>query len=227
MRPDEWQREFCLANEDLVLMVCPRQSGKSTATAALACSTICHERNADVLLMAPSLPKAQELHLKIVRQFEALAPPTLAIKSQTSRSLTLSNGSRSICVPGTEKGPRGFTPMLAILDESAWIVDEAFHALSAAFGASKGRMICISTPNGQRGWFAQAWANDPDWKKIPIKARDVSRFSEDYLARQMRILGPELYAQEFDGQFLAADSGKNPLVFGTPATEALIDRIFS
>jgi hypothetical protein len=177
--------------------------------------------------MAPSLPKAQELHHKIVRQFEGLAPPTLAIKSQTSRSLTLSNGSRSICVPGTEKGPRGFTPTLALLDESAWIVDEAFHALSAAFGASKGRLICISTPNGQRGWFAQAWLSDPDWKKILIKASDISRFTPDYLARQMRIIGPELYAQEFDGEFLAADNSRNPLVFGTPATESLINRIFS
>lgn len=228
LSPDPWQVDMLGLVFPRVLLNCSRQVGKSTSTAALGVWNLVFNPGSDTLIIAPSLRQAEELFRKVVSHFEALQPP-IPVSSQTSRGLSLKNGSRCLCVPGTERASRGFSaPSLVLIDEASRVPDESYQALTPLFAANpKGRLVALSTPNGTGGWFAKAWFDDPDgWQRIEVPASRVPRISAEFLARERRLLGEPFYKQEYECSFDGQTSGKNPLVFGTPATEAMLDQVF-
>ena len=51
-----------------------------------------------------------------------------------------------------------------------------FLAGLALLAVSGGRLICMSTPYGKRGFFFEAWTNGgADWQRIEVPARKVPR----------------------------------------------------
>jgi hypothetical protein len=63
---------------------------------------------------------------------------------------------------------------------------------------SNGRLICLSTPYGKRGFFHDAWARGgDDWARIEVPADRISRISREFLAGERRALGESWYRQEF------------------------------
>ena len=55
LMPDRWQHEILMSTERQILLNCSRQSGKSTAVAALALHTALSRPGNLVLLLSPSL----------------------------------------------------------------------------------------------------------------------------------------------------------------------------
>src|SRR2546421_12853778 len=55
MSPDPWQASLLQSRAERILLLCSRQSGKSTAAAARALSTALRTPGALVLLLSPSL----------------------------------------------------------------------------------------------------------------------------------------------------------------------------
>src|SRR5207302_4542199 len=75
--------------------------------------------------------------------------------------LELKNMSRVVCVPCREETIRGFSDIdLLIIDEAARVPDNLYRAVRPMLAVSKGRLIALSTPYGQRGWFWNAWARE-------------------------------------------------------------------
>ena len=101
--PDRWQRDLLRSAASRLLLLCCRQSGKSTTTAVLALHTALYEPGALILLLSPSLRQSQELFRKVQDAYRALGSPT-PLQAESALRFEMDNGSRIIALPGT--GPR-------------------------------------------------------------------------------------------------------------------------
>jgi hypothetical protein len=86
------------------------------------------------------------------------------------------------------------------------VPDDLYRAARPMLAASGGRLICLSTPFGKRGFFYDCWVKGgADWHRIEIPASQVPRFSADFLAKERRALGESWYRQEYCCSFEALE----------------------
>jgi hypothetical protein len=115
------------------------------------------------------------------------------------------NGSRIIALPGSEQTVRGYAGVsLVILDEASRIPDELYTAVTPFLATrTDGSLIALSTPNGKRGFWYEAWvSNDPKWTRVEVPASMCPRISKEFLSEQLRELGAARYSEEFELSFL-------------------------
>jgi hypothetical protein len=87
------------------------------------------------------------------------------------------------------------------------VTDDMVQALRPMLAVSRGRLILMSTPAGRRGHFFDVWnGRSPDWEKIFIRANECPRISEGFLAQELLTLGPVLFSQEYEGEFVDSQS---------------------
>jgi hypothetical protein len=70
---------------------------------------------------------------------------------------------------------------------------------------SQGRLVALSTPFGQRGWFYDEWAGSGPWQRIQITWRDCPRISPAFIEEERRALGDAWVAQEYETLFTALE----------------------
>jgi hypothetical protein len=132
--------------------------------------------------------------------------PVEQLEEDNKLSATLANRSRIVSLPGDPKTVRGFSgPSLVIEDEAAYVSDEMVAAVRPMLAVSRGRLILMSTPAGRRGHFFDACMGGP-WERIFITAKDCPRISSEFLAQEQMTLGPLLFGQEYEGQFIDAQT---------------------
>jgi len=203
--PDPWQRVLLLSNDRQILLNCSRQSGKSTVVSALALHTALFTAGALVLLVSPSLRQSMEIFRKVIDAYKALGRP-LPARQQTQLRLELVNGSRVLCLPGREDTIRSFGGVnLLVLDEAARIPDDLYRSVRPMLAVSQGRLIALSTPFGQRGWFWQEWQSEGPWRKIRILWRDCPRITPQFIAEEARAMGLAWVQQEYECLFTALE----------------------
>lgn len=220
---DDWQIEALRDPSANKLLLCGRQTGKSTLAALMAahCSIMLPSRL--VLLLSPTLRQSTELFRKTITLVEAVnGKPDYVQKTATQ--LTLANQSKVVSLPGANPDAiRGFSkPALIIEDEAAFVGDRTFTATRPMLAASEHPThVLMSTPYGQRGHFHERWqASDPDWSKHSIKSEDCPRISKDFLEGERRVLSDRAYRQEYCCEFLEAATA----VFPSDLIERLIDQ---
>jgi hypothetical protein len=180
--PDPWQKDVLRCDEPFIAVLASRQIGKSTTVGCLAWDDL--TRGRQVLIAAPSERQSKELLRRIV-DFRNSDPCPPRIIRSTMTEIEAANGGRVLCVPATDQA-RGFTVDTLILDEAAFLPDEAVAALLPMRKAT-GRVLMISTPRGRDGFFYETWA--------ARKARRVFARSVD---------SPRLAAKvEFDQRFMS------------------------
>ncbi|MFO0929144.1 MAG: phage terminase large subunit [Gemmataceae bacterium] len=168
MHADPWQRELLLGGDRQVLLCCSRQAGKSTVVSALALHTALFTPRALVLLLSPSLRQSAEIFRKVLDADDALGRPLPAVH-RTQLRLELANGSRVLCLPGREETIRSFGGVsLLVLDEAARIPDVLYRSVRPMLAVSGGRLVALSTPFGQRGWFYREWVGNGPWRRVQI-----------------------------------------------------------
>src|SRR4051794_38009844 len=174
--PDPWQAAVLRAADDRLLLLCARQAGKSTVTAALGLHTALFQPGSLVLLLSPTQRQSGELFRKIVEFFHRLGGPVPA-EQVTATTLFLTNGSRVVSLPGSADTVRGFSaPRLVIIDEAALTDDDLFAAAAPMVAVSRSRLVCLSTPFGARGWFHEQWSDSQSpWRKIRATAEQCPR----------------------------------------------------
>jgi hypothetical protein len=209
--PDPWQATLLRSRATRTLVLTSRQTGKSTTGAALALKSALLRPPALVLILSPTLRQSKETFLKVIGLFNALGKP-VPVVSRTALTLELANGSRVLALPGDEEGVRGFSAaQLVILDEAARVRDSLYRAVRPMLAVSGGRLVLMSTPFGERGFFHEAWTGDGAWERVRITAGQCPRISREFLADERKALGERWYRQEYECSFEeAADS-----VFGT------------
>lgn len=202
---DPWQRDLLLSTDPCVLINCSRQAGKSTTVAALALHQLLTVPEALVLLVAPSERQSHELFRKVLAAYHAAGRPLRAVKHNQSE-LELAGGRRVVALPGREQTIRSFSGVrLLIIDEAARVPDDLYRSVRPMLAVSRGRLVCLSTPFGQRGWFHDEWTGGGPWKRIHIPWRDCPRITADFIAEETRALGPQWVAQEYEGLFTALE----------------------
>jgi hypothetical protein len=181
------------------MMLCTRQGGKSLTAAGLALRDALLRPGSLVLLLSPTLRQSGELFRdKVKRLYNALARPVATVQESTL-TMELANGSRVISLPGNDEGTiRGYSNVTTlIVDEAARVSDPLYSAARPMLAISQGRLVCLSTPFGRRGWFWEAWHSDELWTRIKITATDCPRISAEFLAEERKALGPRWWSQEF------------------------------
>jgi hypothetical protein len=203
MEPDPWQADLLRGNAPQVLLLCTRQAGKSTAAACIAVHSAVYRPPALVLLLSPSLRQSSELFRKVMALFNALGRGAVPASRESALRLELTNGSRIVSLPGTENTVRGYSGVsLLIVDEAARVPDELYLAVRPMLAVSRGRLICMTTPFGKRGFFFEAWAaDDPAWQRVMVTAHDCPRVSREFLERERAAVGDWWFSQEYLCEF--------------------------
>src|SRR5688572_20149675 len=96
--PDLWQQDVLRTEAKRLLLLCSRQSGKSTVTAALALHTALYQAPALLLLLSPSLRQSQELFRKVLDVYRMI-DETIPTEQESALRLELTNGSRIVSLP--------------------------------------------------------------------------------------------------------------------------------
>ena len=114
-------------------------------------------------------------------------------------SLEMANGSRIISLPGKADTIVGYSAAaLIIIDEAARCPDDLYALLRPMLAVSRGRLVCLSTPFGRRGWFWEAWEQGgPAWERYKTTAPECPRITPEFLAEERRALGLLWYEQEY------------------------------
>ena len=189
LEPDPWQTDVLESDHPRLLLNCCRQAGKSTVVALLGLVEALFVPATKVLLVSRSLRQSAELFRIVTDCYRRLGSPLR--ERQTAEELRLSNLSRVVCLPCKEETIRGYSHVsLLVIDEAARVPDDLYRAVRPMLAVSGGRLVCLSTPYGKRGFFHDAWAKGgDDWARIEVAADRITRISAKFLAQERRALG--------------------------------------
>ena len=200
MVADDWQREILFDRDGFWLLLCCRQSGKTTVIASLAYHTAMTQPGSLVLILTPSERQSKEVLRQVSEFYLAVHGAPLQDDHITTLKVELGNGSRIIALPGADdRTLRVYAGVdLILADEAARIEDAVFHAVFPMLATSGGRAILASTPWFKRGFFHAEWKNGGDsWRRVKVTADDCPRIDRKFLAREKRSKPAAWFAQEY------------------------------
>ena len=206
VEPDDWQADVLRSPQRRALLNCCRQSGKSSTAAILGTHAALYQPGALVLLLSPALRQSQEAFRKCLDVYRSAGRP-VAPEAENRLTLELSNGSRIVSLPGSERTIRGFSGVdLLIADEASRIEDSLYASTLPMLAVSGGKLVALSTPWGRRGWWSDAWHSDEDWQRVTLTAYDCPRISDAEIEAYRRAVGDFWFRQEFLCEFLDAET---------------------
>jgi hypothetical protein len=204
MMPDPWQVEALRSRAQQLLLLCSRQSGKSTVAAVLAMHTALYSPGSLTLLVSPTLRQSQELFKIVTKLYTRLEAP-IAITRASALQVEYVNHSRIVSLPGEEQNIRGYAGVnLLVCDEAARIEDELYFSVRPMLAVSGGRLLLLSTPNGKQGAFYNEWDQGDGWHRVRVTAESCPRISKAFLEQERAAMGEWWFQQEFFCEFKEA-----------------------
>jgi hypothetical protein len=202
MVPDEWQARALRSRHPRGLWNCCRQAGKSQVAAVLAYHVAVYESGSLTLCLSPSQRQSGELFRKVLAIYRSLDRP-IPSDAESATTLSLENGSRIVSLPGAEQTVRSFSAVrLLVVDEASRVPDETMAAVRPMLAVSGGQLVALSTPAGNRGWWAAAWHDGGNaYERFRVPAVDVPRISDAFLAEERAALGDYFFRQEYECSF--------------------------
>jgi hypothetical protein len=201
--PDEWQGRFLCSQHRNVALRCSRQSGKSTISGIRVAHRLKFRRKYFVVCVAPSERQSVELFEKIKFPLSRAGDLEVSLKDNV-HEIILPNGSRCVCLPSNPDTIRGFSAVNELLaDEAAMIEDAVFAAVRPMLMVSRGTLVMMSTPKGQRGYFYESWQSSEVWDRYTVKCYDIPRFAKEDIEREKKELGEWMFRQEYECEFLS------------------------
>lgn len=216
---DQWQKDVLLSQAKRQILLCSRQSGKSTVSALLG--ALIAARGGRVIVIGPSLRQSASL-FRMLHAY--LLNGGCRLIRETATEIEVAGGGYATCLPGDRPSMlRGAS--LRSEKESALIIDEAAFTKSElwptatpmlAAAGETAKLILLSTPAGPVGEFYRVWEEEETFEKITVRAVDCPRISPAFLEEEKRRLGV-LYEQEYCGKFISAGNS----VFSAEAISAM------
>src|SRR5215210_5274428 len=184
---DPWQRDVLTTSARDILLLCARQTGKSTVAGLLALHQAIYEPGSLVLVVSPSERQSKRL-LKTVRRHYGAVRSIAPAVSEGMLALELRNGSEIHALPGSEATLRGFADVdLILIDEAARVDDSLYSSVRPMLAISRGTLIALSTPFGRCGFFWREWSEGgPTWHRAKVTAWDCPRISREWLEEERR-----------------------------------------
>jgi len=166
----DWQREALDPAIKRLLLLCARQSGKSTIVAGKAAHTAKYKPGSLTIIVSASEKQAKETMGK-VRDFVRMDGEMVVGNHDSESEIEFTNGSRILVLAGTVKSVKGYSkPSLIILDEAAYIEDDTYFAIRPMLTGNPDAVVAIlSTPHGKQGFFYRAWHEGSKWHKIFVR----------------------------------------------------------
>jgi Terminase large subunit, T4likevirus-type, N-terminal len=229
--PDDWQRDVLTSEHPRKLLLCGRQTGKSTVGAILALHKALVDEGSVVLVVAPGERQAKLLFSKAMQLYRKAGYP-LPAHSERRTGLELSNGSIIEALPALERTTRGYSVDLLVVDEAAAVQDLDYFGIVPALIATRGEQVLLSTPRGKRGFFWEIWhstiaersaiserSENSDWQRVMVRSDEVSRIRDEDLEVFRAAMPEEFFRQEFFCEFLYTEGG----LFSYDDIEAALD----
>lgn len=169
-----------------------RQSGKSTALSTEALFTAATRRNALVLVISAGEVAARRLLADAADIAQASPLLRGSVLDEQKGSLSLSNGSRILSVPASQRQIRGWPVDLLIVDEAGFIDQDVWRAAEPAIIAKPGsRVILTSSPWGtSEHFFRSLWQRGMDQPDEQVAAwhwpSSISPLVDQVLLEQIR-----------------------------------------
>ncbi len=205
LEPDDWQEDLLRSSSGRTLLLCSRQAGKSTFSAILALHRALYYPGSLVLMLAPALRQSQELFAKLSEFYSALGEPMRKF-GERRLSLELTNGSRVVTLPGSERTVRGYSGVsLLVVDEASRVDDELVFAIRPMLSVSGGALVMLSTPYGKRGVFFEEWTEGMGWERYEVPASEVPRISKTFLEEERQALPRRVFEQEYECKFVETE----------------------
>ena len=203
--PDAIQHQIMTETNNRILVLAPRQTGKSTAAAVRVLHEAVHKANATILLASASGRQSGQI-LQKARQLARRLDIKLAGPPPKCEGFTLANGASVVALPDNEETIRCFSaPTLIVVDEAAFASDTAYKALEPMLTVSNGTLMLLSTPNGQLGYFYEQWhLPDSPWTKIFGTLEDCPRVNKDAIEGMRKSMAKADFEQEFECKFVAS-----------------------
>lgn len=202
IEPDSWQKDLLDAFPSKALLLCSRQSGKSTVSATLALHSAVYNSNSLILIVSRAYRQAEELFRKVKVGVPNIVS-RINILRENQSMMELSNGSRIISLPGKEDTIRSYSAVaLLIIDEAAQVSDALYATVRPMLAISQGKLLALTTPYGKKGWFYKAWAKEDGWYKVKVTANDCPRITDEFLRCEREQIGDWWVQQEYMCEFV-------------------------
>jgi hypothetical protein len=163
----EWQKRVFEYSPRTILL-CARQSGKSEVISAKICHKAKYKDKTLNIIVAPAKQQSTEDMKKIEgfigrdRDFPEMVHDAVYEKELTNRS-------RIVALPGSERSVRGYSsPSTIIVDEASRVLDETYKAVRPMMVGANTELILLSTAFGKRGFFFNAWTHSERYRKILV-----------------------------------------------------------
>lgn len=210
--------------------LCPRQTGKTTTTAAFFCWFIIFNDDKTCAILANKAAIAREILHRLQTAYENL-PKFLQqnVVSWNKGSIELENGSRIIAAGTSSSAVRGYSLNVLFLDEFAFvptnIAEEFFTSVYPTLAAGQeSKLIITSTPNGYNHFY-KMWTEAEQglngFSPIHVSWDAVPGRDEAWKQNQLKILGEEKFKQEHLTEFLGSS---NTLIPGKHIKTMVADR---
>lgn len=204
IKPDEWQKKLLRELPSRALLLCSRQAGKSTVSSVIALYHAICKPGSLILIISKASRQAEELFRKMKLGFEFIEKYNLAtITHDTQKSVEFSNGSRVISLPGRQETIRAYSSVAyIIIDEASQVPDELYKTVRPMLAVSKGKIICMTTPYGKRGFFFESWQSNEKWYRVMITANDCPRITDEFIKEEKEASGEWWVKQEYFCEFV-------------------------
>jgi hypothetical protein len=202
--PYKWQRMVMDPAYRRVIVLAPRQSGKSLISSGEGGHKAVHKDKSLVVIIAPTEKQTIETAKK-VKDFLREDPKVKVIRSSDTL-VVLENESRIINVVANENGPRGFSsPDVIVIDEASRVPDEVYFATRPQLVKNpNAKLIIVSTPFGKQGFFYRAWASEKStWTKILVTVP----FKLERTAEGLKVVSTDIPEEEYQAYW--AERGIN------------------
>lgn len=208
-----WPHQLDLARDTArYRVVCAgRQVGKSVLLATLALHTAATRRNALVLLVSAGEAASRRLLADCADVATGSSLLAGSVLDEGAQTITLSNGSRIVSVPASQRQIRGWPVDLLIVDEAGFVDDAIWRAAEPAIIARPGsRVVLSSSPWGPPDAFFRAlWRRGTDHPDEHVAAwhwpSTVSPLVDEALLEQIRQReSPDYFAREFLAEWTEA-----------------------
>jgi hypothetical protein len=157
IEPDPWQSEYLECEDPQIEVLCARQTGKSTASAAKVLRKAYRKPGSLSLVLSPTQRQSGEVMAKVRHLYNAA--PLVPLDKENELEWRFVTGSRIVCLPGVEGTVRGYSAVdLMILDEASRIPDALAAAVGPMLAVSRGQVVDLTTPFGKRGYFHAEWS---------------------------------------------------------------------
>lgn len=209
LSPDPHQEQLLYCEHQNVLVLWPRQSGKSQALAGAVLHQAVFDPGDVIIIAGEKQKQAQEVFEKAFAMHERLSKVgNLPEVSRSGDELQFATGARVFALPSTVESIRGHAAKLVLIDEAAFTAEGVLAKVSPMLTTTGGRLLCASTPNGAVGWFHDAWHHGGEgWHRLQVTVEEMMayqnpRITTAELARQRMVLTPLQFRQEYGLEWL-------------------------